>query len=71
MYESVSEFILVRFSVSFSRIVCTIDWMTPVHDGPVKVLAKSPFIPNLLLSVGGYSFGVWNEGVMVRFSIIY
>jgi hypothetical protein len=50
--------------------VCTIEWITPVHDGPVKVLAKSPFLPNLLLSVGGYSFAVWNEGVMVR-SIFY
>ena len=46
--------------------VCTIEWLTPVHDGPVKVMAKCPFMPHLLLSVGGYSFAVWNEGVMVR-----
>ena len=28
-------------------------------------MAKCPFMPHLLLSVGGYSFAVWNEGVMV------
>jgi hypothetical protein len=31
----------------------------------VKILVKSPFLPNLLLSVGGYSFAIWNEGIMV------
>ncbi len=53
---------------SFIFLVCTIEWITPVHDGPVKILVKSPFMPHLLLSVGGYSFAVWNEGVMVTFT---
>ena len=47
-----------------------IEWRTTVHDGPVKLMAKCPFMPHLLLSVGGYSFAVWNEGVMVSICII-
>ena len=47
-----------------------IEWRTTVHDGPVKLMAKCPFMPHLLLSVGGYSFAVWNEGVMVRICIM-
>ena len=47
-----------------------IEWRTTVHDGPVKLMAKCPFMPHLLLSVGGYSFAVWNEGVMVSSYII-
>ena len=47
------------------NLVCMIEWRTTVHDGPVKIMAKCPFMPHLLLSVGGYSFAVWNEGVMV------
>ena len=50
---------------TFYFVVCTIEWHTPVHDGPVKLMSKCPFMPHLLLSVGGYSFAVWNEGVMV------
>ena len=51
--------------------VCTIEWLTPVHDGPVSLMSKCPFMPHLLLSVGGYSFAVWNEGVMVSRSTQY
>ena len=36
-----------------------------MHDGPVREMAKCPFMPHLLLTAGGYSFAVWNEGVMV------
>ena len=39
--------------------------MTAVHDGPVQEISKCPFMPHLLMSVGGYSFAIWNEGVMV------
>ena len=52
----------------FLNLVCMIEWRTTVHDGPVKLMAKCPFMPHLLLSVGGYSFAVWNEGVMVGVS---
>ena len=60
---------LINFYLN-NPLVCTIEWITPVHDGPVKILVKSPFMPNLLLSVGGYSFAIWNEGVMVRVNIL-
>ena len=43
--------------------------MTPVHDGPVQEISKNPFMPHLLMSVGGYSFAVWNEGVMVIYIV--
>ena len=46
-------------------LVCTIEWMTPVHDGPVNMMLKSPFMDHLLLTMGGYSFAIWNEGIMV------
>ena len=45
--------------------MCTIEWMTPVHDGPVSIMLKSPFMSHLLLTMGGYSFAIWNEGIMV------
>ena len=45
-------------------LVCTIEWMVPVHDGPVKVMTKSPLMEHLLLTMGGYSFAIWNEGIM-------
>ena len=44
--------------------------MTAVHDGPVQEISKCPFMPHLLMSVGGYSFAIWNEGVMVGISKI-
>ena len=34
--------------------VCKVEWETTVHDGPVTMMARSPFIPHLLLTVGGY-----------------
>ena len=63
--------IIIHLFISISNDieVCTIEWMTPVHDGPVQEIAKNPFMPHLLMSVGGYSFAVWNEGVMVMYSI--
>ena len=45
--------------------VCFIEWLTPVHDGPVTKMTKSPFLEHLLLTMGGYSFAIWNEGIMV------
>ena len=56
-------------SISNIIQVCTIEWMTPVHDGPVQEISKNPFMPHLLMSVGGYSFAVWNEGVMVIYIV--
>ena len=51
---------------AFYFTVCFIEWLAPVHDGPVTVMTKSPFLEHLLLTMGGYSFAVWNEGIMVR-----
>ena len=51
-------------------LVCCIEWMTAVHDGPVQEISKNPFMPHLLMSVGGYSFAIWNEGVMVNITNI-
>ena len=34
--------------------VCKVEWETTVHDGPVTMMARSPFIPHLLITVGGY-----------------
>ena len=50
---------------AFYFTVCFIKWLAPVHDGPVTVMTKSPFLEHLLLTMGGYSFAVWNEGIMV------
>ena len=58
--------LMIKQTLCFD-LVCMIEWRTTVHDGPVKIMAKCPFMPHLLLSVGGYSFAVWNEGVMVSF----
>ena len=37
--------------------VCKVEWETTVHDGPVTMMARSPFIPHLLITVGGYREG--------------
>ena len=56
--------------ISSFFLVCTIEWMTPVHDGPVSIMLKSPFMSHLLLTMGGYSFAIWNEGIMVCYEIL-
>lgn len=35
-----------------------------VHAGPVTDLQRSPFFPEILLSVGGWSFAIWHEDVL-------
>ncbi|KAM3619936.1 uncharacterized protein V6R79_016014 [Siganus canaliculatus] len=34
-----------------------------VHHSPVTVVQRSPFLRDLVLTVGGWSFSVWREGV--------
>ena len=54
-----------RVDVETNNLLCTIEWLNPVHDGPVSTMLKSPFMEHLLLTMGGYSFAIWNEGIMV------
>ena len=44
---------------------CKVEWETAIHDGPVRTMARSPHLPKLLLTVGGYSWAVWKEGAAV------
>ena len=36
----------------------------PYHFGPMNDLQRSPFFPDILLSVGGWSFHIWKEKVL-------
>nr|VZI34461.1 unnamed protein product [Spirometra erinaceieuropaei] len=33
------------------------------HDGPISYLNRSPFLPEVLLCVGGWTWSLWKEGV--------
>lgn len=33
------------------------------HAGPIQLVERSPFFPDILLSVGDWSFKIWKEGV--------
>ncbi|XP_036377329.1 dynein intermediate chain 3, axonemal [Megalops cyprinoides] len=35
-----------------------------VHDSPVNTVLRSPFFKDIILTVGGWTFAVWKEGVM-------
>ncbi|KAJ8277808.1 hypothetical protein GJAV_G00080320 [Gymnothorax javanicus] len=35
-----------------------------VHDGPVNTVQRSPFFKDIILTVGGWTFAIWNEGVL-------
>ncbi|CAL1545233.1 unnamed protein product [Lymnaea stagnalis] len=34
-----------------------------IHDGPIVSMERSPFFKDVLLSVGGWTFSLWKEGV--------
>ncbi|KAJ8376399.1 hypothetical protein SKAU_G00069790 [Synaphobranchus kaupii] len=34
------------------------------HDGPVNTVRRSPFFKDIILTVGGWTFAIWKEGVM-------
>uniref|UniRef100_A0A4W3HMR7 Dynein axonemal intermediate chain 3 n=1 Tax=Callorhinchus milii TaxID=7868 RepID=A0A4W3HMR7_CALMI len=36
-----------------------------VHDGPVEIVQRSPFFNDIILSVGGWTFAIWKEGVFI------
>uniref|UniRef100_A0A5K3FCF1 WD_REPEATS_REGION domain-containing protein n=2 Tax=Mesocestoides corti TaxID=53468 RepID=A0A5K3FCF1_MESCO len=33
------------------------------HDGPISYIARSPFLPEVVLCVGGFSWSLWKEGI--------
>lgn len=33
------------------------------HDGPIATLQRSPFFRDIILTVGGWTFAIWKEGV--------
>nr|KAG5698305.1 hypothetical protein BaRGS_017007 [Batillaria attramentaria] len=35
----------------------------PLHDGPVIALQRSPFLKEVVLSIGGWTWALWKEGV--------
>uniref|UniRef100_A0A8C3SEI9 WD repeat-containing protein 63 n=1 Tax=Chelydra serpentina TaxID=8475 RepID=A0A8C3SEI9_CHESE len=34
-----------------------------IHDGVVRTIQRSPFFKDIILSVGGWNFAIWKEGV--------
>ncbi|MBN3297136.1 WDR63 protein, partial [Amia calva] len=36
-----------------------------IHDGPVNTVQRSPFFKDIILTVGGWTFAIWKEGVMI------
>ena len=51
------------------RVVC-LPAMKPeqvlsAHDGPIATLHRSPFFKDIILTVGGWTFAIWKEGVTV------
>ncbi|KAJ3090116.1 WD repeat-containing protein 63 [Quaeritorhiza haematococci] len=40
-----------------------VEYAFPCHFGPMSDLQRSPFFPDIVLSVGGWSFHIWREGV--------
>uniref|UniRef100_A0A4W5K6L2 Dynein axonemal intermediate chain 3 n=1 Tax=Hucho hucho TaxID=62062 RepID=A0A4W5K6L2_9TELE len=35
-----------------------------IHDGQVNTVRRSPFFKDIILTVGGWTFAIWKEGVM-------
>lgn len=36
------------------------------HDSTIHSLQKSPFLKDIMLTVGGWTFSIWKDGVTVR-----
>ncbi len=39
------------------------EFVAPYHDGPITFIGRSPFMPKLVLVVGGWSWSLWMEGI--------
>ncbi|KXS20411.1 WD40 repeat-like protein [Gonapodya prolifera JEL478] len=40
---------------------CHVEFAAAVHFAPMSDLSRSPFFPDIVLSVGGWSFHIWKE----------
>ena len=38
-------------------------FVAQIHDGPIVSLSRSPFLPDVVLCVGGFSWSIWKETV--------
>ena len=36
-----------------------------LHDGPVATLQRSPFLKEVVLTIGGWTWAIWKEGISV------
>lgn len=43
------------------------EFVWQAHDGPMNTLTRSPFFRDIILTVGGWTFAIWKEGVTVSF----
>ena len=48
-----------------SQLVCKVTWDVAIHDGPVTLMTRSPHNPHLMITMGGYSWALWNESDQV------
>ncbi|KAJ3055753.1 WD repeat-containing protein 63 [Rhizophlyctis rosea] len=46
-----------------TKLASRVEHAFQYHFGPMSDLQRSPFFPDVLLSVGGWSFHLWKEGV--------
>ena len=37
------------------------NWQSDAHAGPITTVTRSPFFPDVVLTVGGWSFSIWKE----------
>ena len=52
---------LVKDGDSGKMVAPRPQWTANAHAGPIVSLVRSPICPDLVLSVGGWSFAIWKE----------
>ena len=58
--------IIIIIRIDFSIVASAPKLSFSQHAGPVLCVQRSPFFSNILLTVGGWDFCIWKEGVQVR-----
>ena len=53
------------FASCFKTVASKPELVLAAHEGVVSVLQRSPFFKDILLSIGGWTFAIWKEGVSV------